>query len=343
MAGYRDLFIKMFHKAGKSVSSNLLLNISNQRLILPFYHTISDENVPHICHLYPIKGVKKFVDDLDFLLKLYKPIDYCEFNDLVLNNKRPEKPSFLLSFDDGLSEFHNVIAPILIQKGIPAICFLNSDFIDNNDLFYRYKESLLVDHLAKNQKLLSDKKVLDWVSDHSDGTIEICRFLMSVLYRDRNCLDDFASLINYDFKEYLSVHKPYLTSNQVLSLKDQGFYFGSHSIDHPEYRFISFDEQIRQTKESIENICSRFSLDYKIFSFPFTDYNVSRQFFDTVYKENIADFTFGSAGQKEEVFSNHFQRIPFEMDYLTAKEIYNSELIYFIFKAFFGKNTIKRQ
>lgn len=343
MAGIRDIFIQTFCKTGNLIPSKLLLNITDQRLIIPFYHIISDENVPHIRHLYPVKSVKMFLRDLDFLLKMYEPLNYLEFQELARNKKRAVKPLFLLTFDDGLKEFHDVIAPVLMQKGVPAICFLNSGFIDNNDLFYRYKASLLIDHLINTPKLISDKKVIDWVSVHSNGKKEITKLLLSISYQNKNYLDDFAMLVNYDFKEYLSIHKPYLTSTQIHSLKNNGFHFGAHSIDHPEYRHIDFDEQIRQTKESIESICTRFSLDYKTFSFPFTDFDVSKHFFNRVYNDNIADTTFGCAGLKKEVFPNHFQRISFEMNYLTAKEIYNSELLYFMFKAILGKNTIKRQ
>jgi peptidoglycan/xylan/chitin deacetylase (PgdA/CDA1 family) len=342
LAQFRDIFIKAICKAGNIIPAKLLLNITQQRLIIPFYHIISDENPPHIRHLYPVKGVKRFMHDLDFFLKLYEPLNYLEFQELVKNKRSPVRPSFLLTFDDGLKEFHDVIAPLLIQKGVPAICFLNSGFIDNKDLFYRFKASLLIDHLANNPKLLSDKKVIDWISAYSDGIHDISQLLLSISYKNKQYLDDIALLVNYDFKEFLSIHKPYLTSSQIHSLKNKGFHFGAHSIDHPEYRFTDFDEQIRQTKESIESICSIFSLDYRTFSFPYTDFNVSRDFFNKVYNENIVDITFGCAGQKREVFLNHFQRISFERDYLTAKEIYNSELLYFIFKAFFGRNTIKR-
>ena len=342
MPGFRNPFIKSVYKLAKFIPSGWLLHISNQKLIIPFYHLISDERIPHVCHLYPIKNVKSFASDLDFFLKLYQPLDYLQFQQLALTNNRPAEPSFLLTFDDGLKEFDEVIAPVLIQKGIPAICFLNSGFIDNQDLFYRYKASLLIDHLERNPDLLSKKIIKDWVSTHSNGIHNIPGWLLSISYHNKQYLDDFANLVDLNFKEYLSVYKPYLTSNQIHSLKNKGFHFGAHSIDHPEYRLINFEEQIRQTKNSVESISTKFSLDYKAFSFPFTDYGVSRQFFDRVYKEHIADITFASAGQKKEVFSRHFQRISFEMTNLTVREIYNSELLYFIFKAFLGKNTMNR-
>ena len=36
-----------------------------------------------------------------------------------------------LTFDDGFRELHDVVAPILLRKGIPATFFVNSAFIDN--------------------------------------------------------------------------------------------------------------------------------------------------------------------------------------------------------------------
>ena len=147
MAGYRDVFINGVSKGIGIIPTSVLLKISKQKLILPVYHTISDEEMPHIKHLYPVKGVKSFIKDLEFLLKHYTPINYDEFSALYRNNESPRKPSFLLSFDDGLREFHDIISPILIKKGIPAICFLNSGFVDNKALFYRYKSSLIIEKL----------------------------------------------------------------------------------------------------------------------------------------------------------------------------------------------------
>jgi len=343
MSGFRNLFIKACSPIGKLFPASLLLNITKQQFIAPFYHIISDENVPHVQHLYPVKGIKKFIQDLDFLLKLYEPIDYPAFQELVLHKKNVAKRSFLLTFDDGLKEFHEVIAPILIQKGIPAVCFLNSAFIDNKALFFRHKASLLIDYLSNKPQWIKDKKVTDWVSKNSVNTKGLFKFLLSVSYQNKACLDELANLLEYDFPEYLSVHKPYLTSTQILSLKNKGFHFGAHSIDHPHYYSIGLQEQIRQTKESIESICTRFSLDYKTFSFPFTDYKVPATFFDALYREHIADITFGCAGQKKELFPNHYQRISFEVDTLSAQEIHHSELIGFIFKSLIGKNTIKRK
>jgi peptidoglycan/xylan/chitin deacetylase (PgdA/CDA1 family) len=336
MAGFRDKIINSVSKGVFIIPTSFLQKVSNQRLILPFYHTISDEEMPHIKHLYPVKGVKAFINDLDFLLKHYTPINYHEFLELCRTHKQPRKPSFLLSFDDGLKEFHDVIAPILLQKGIPAICFLNSNFIDNKDLFYRYKSSLIIDKIKKDPQL---NKGIQKLFAGPQNNIEN---ILSITYQNRDLLNELANLIFYDFNDFLSKQSPYLTSDQIKSLIKQGFYFGAHSLDHPEYQYIDLQEQIRQTKECIQNICTDFSIDYKIFSFPFTDHNVSKEFFRHIKENNIAENTFGCAGQKKDIVSTNFQRIPFEMKSLSGKQILNSELLYYLLKIPFGKNMIYR-
>src|SRR5690606_32409726 len=133
--------------------------------------------------------------------------------------------------------------------------------------------------------------------------------------------DELTKIINLDFYQYLTEEKPYLTSGQVFSLISQGFHFGSHSCDHPEYRFLSLEEQLKQTKKSTEYICNKFSLNYKTFAFPFTDYGVTKDFFDAVYKkEKFLDISFGCAGIKTDSTPLHIQRVPFEMNNLSAKE-----------------------
>ena len=62
------------------------------------------------------------------------------------------RKQMVLSFDDGLVECHQVIAPLLMTKGVPATFFLNNHFIDNRDLFFRYKASLIIDQVISECK-----------------------------------------------------------------------------------------------------------------------------------------------------------------------------------------------
>ncbi|MCX6245529.1 MAG: polysaccharide deacetylase family protein [Bacteroidetes bacterium] len=320
----------------------ILKQITRQKTIFPFYHLISDEEVPHVKFLYRIRNTKEFIADLDLFLKHYKPIGVAE----VLDSYKADRPlpenSFLLSFDDGLREFNDVVAPILLQKGIPATCFLNSGFVDNRDLFYRYKASLLIGRLKETG--IQTEPVRTWFRDHhlSENTHDYG--LLTISYSNRYLLDELAVLLDYDFGEYLRKNHPYLDFAQIQTLIRQGFTFGAHSIDHPEFRFLPENEQIRQTSQSILDIKEKFGLYYKLFSFPFTDFGIQTSFFDRIFDpaEPFADLTFGGAGLKRDSVRKNIQRIPFEEGSLNAKQILATEYAYYMIKSIFGKNLIRR-
>jgi peptidoglycan/xylan/chitin deacetylase (PgdA/CDA1 family) len=320
--------------------------MTGRKIIFPFYHLISDSNIPHIKHLYKVRTLREFTHDLDLFLKYYKPIEITEFLESVNNNQPLKGNQLLLSFDDGLREFHDVAAPILLRKGIPAVCFLNSAFIDNADLFYRYKASLLIERLQtgigndEQQKLAGN-----WFRVNHFALTPDYHALLEVTYADRHLLDELAIKLGVDFSAFLREHQPYLTSDQISSLIQKGFSFGSHSIDHPEYRFLTEEEQLRQTAESIRAINLKFGISEKLFSFPFTDYGVKNSFYAKIFDplRPIADLTFGGAGLKQDPIRRNFQRIAFEGTTMDARQILGTEYLYYIIKSIFGKNIIKRR
>ncbi len=324
-----------------NVPLSILKNLTKQDTIYPFYHTVSDNDIIHIKHLYPIRTVTRFEKDLDFFLKHYTPLDIKDLVDSVKNGTSVKKDGFLLSFDDGLAEFHDVIAPILLRKGIPAVCFLNSGFIDNQDLFFRYKASILIENLA-NKKL--KPSVTEWFKRNHLDQNSLRNALLSIDYNQRELLDELAALLEVDFNDYLKTQKPYMSTNQIQALIEKGFSFGAHSIDHPQYSKIDAESQVTQTKESINEVSSLFNLDYNVFSFPFTDFNVPQKFFDEIFQKDkaIADVTFGCAGLKNDSCMKNIQRIPIEIDSFSAKSVVTGEYFYYIGKAIFNKNIIKR-
>lgn len=332
---------EILSKLATNVSTDVLIKATRQNLLLPFYHLVNDENPAHTRHLYKIRNCKRFEADLDFFLKYYHPISHQE---LIEFKKTPEEiiPSFFLSFDDGFSEIYDVVAPILERKGVPATFFLNPSFIDNKELFFRNKASILIDRLKETT--IEDKKELSVYLKAPKPTYQDIRnSILKVDYSNRTILDKLAEIIDLDFGEYLLETKPYLTSGQIQSLLKRGFGIGAHSLDHPEYQYISLKEQLYQTKESVRFLVEKFNLDYKIFSFPFTDYGVSKQFFNSIFEESkILDLSFGTAGLKKDIVDQNLQRTPMEGTNHSCKSLINAEYLYYLLKMPFRKNLIVR-
>lgn len=321
-----------------------LIQLTGQSAIFPFYHVVSDRDVPHIKHLYKVKNIQTFERDLDFLLKNYTPINLEDLMSSFVEKRAIREKVFLLSFDDGLREFHDIIAPILQRKGVPSICFLNTAFLDNKDLFYRYKASVLIDEIKSSTSENLVKKIRNCLVEKDCYNKDINQSILSITYSNRKILDELASILEVDFKRYLKERLPYLTSNNVKTLIDQGFYFGAHSIDHPLYSKLDLSEQIFQTEQSVKDIMDLFGLGYKVFSFPFTDHGVSKDFFNHFYTScnKRLDLTFGCAGLKKDIVKNNVQRIPIENGDFSARDIVYGEYLYYAFKSLLGKNTIHR-
>lgn len=296
-------------------SLDSLIKKTGHKLLLPFYHIVSDKNPTHIKNLYQPRSVEAFKEDLEFLLENYQSISIQELIKLNKESRTIDENCFHLTFDDGLSEFYTIVAPILKEKGVHATVFLNTDFIDNKELFYRFKASLLYEQLK-------------------DETI------LSVSYNDKEQLDELAAKNGINFNDYLDKTAPYLTSEQIKELITEGFTFGAHSKNHPLYKNLTEEQQLVQTKESIEIVATKFDLDYKTFSFPFTDDGVSNAFFEEI--ANDVELTFGCAGVKEDTARNHLQRVAMETE-KTGKEIIKGEYLYYIMKEKVGKNKITRQ
>lgn len=253
-------------------------------VLLPFYHLVSDEELPWRSN-YNYPGTARFEAELDFLLLHFKPLALAD-----LLSGEDLSGGFHLSFDDGLKQCSEVIAPILKRKGIPASFFINPSFIDNRDLFHRYKASEISEMLKKKN-----------IHIHLQRT-----------YADLQSLDDLAEEIGLDWADWLHNNQPYMSLEQVRNLQNDGFSIGSHSMDHPEFELLDAETQLEEIKESMDWLGEQLNPSIRSFAFPFTDFGVPDSVFETCHREKIFDISFGTAGLKQEHFPFHFQRVPME-------------------------------
>ncbi|MCB2196214.1 MAG: polysaccharide deacetylase family protein [Bacteroidetes bacterium] len=320
-----------------------LIHITNRKIILPFYHTVSNTPLHFIGNLYAVRDVKTFERDLDFFSRFYEPVSINQLYEIVQKGKFIRKPVFHISFDDGLKEFYSIVAPILKRKGIPATVFVNNNFIDNKDLFYRYKIGLIVKELnsIQNKTLLDELGKILSVSFIDNNHLE--KVLLSMTYKDIQKIEDIAKIIGLDFKEYLKNNKPYLSSNEIKDLIKQGFAIGSHSLDHPFFKHIKSKQQQDQIVKSFNDLEERFNIQERYFSFPFGDERVNAELLSWLHKQENCKLSFGISGLKEDISRFHMHRIPMEKSLKIARSIIRHQYVYFIMKSFLGKNKVKRK
>jgi len=317
-----------------------LIKISKNNLLLPFYHLVSNDTPTFVKHLYQPKTINQFKEDLSVFLNYYQPISLAELILVNQGKKKLTKPSFHLTFDDGLSNFYEIVAPILLEKKIPATIFLNTDFVDNKALFYRYKASLLIENYLTSNETIRDKyrvfveKKQEERRKRQEARVkrqEVKEFLLSVNFDQKELLDELANQVNYTFSNFLESEKPYLTLAQIKDLQTKGLTFGAHSTNHPLYADLSLNEQLKQTKDSLNWLKKELDIKHRSFSFPFYDMGVSKQFFNDITSD--LDISFGTSGIKKDKIKFHLQRLDMEKSGNNTKTFIKKTYLKYLLKS----------
>ncbi|MCB0194727.1 MAG: polysaccharide deacetylase family protein [Anaerolineae bacterium] len=317
-------------------------NLVGTNLMLPSYHTVSDEDLSHVKHLYPYKNTTEFRKALDFFLQHYTPICLSELLEHINKGSGLPDNAFFLTFDDGFRESYDVIAPILKEKGIPATFFLVTNWIDNKMLFYRHKASVLIEALRKsgNPNLLEKVKAV--FLSHDMQVTDFEAGILAINYYQQQMLDEIALVLEVDFDDYLIRNKPYLDCAQIHDLIEAGFTIGAHSVDHPLYSMLPLEDQLYQTRESVRYIKEKFSLNYGAFAFPYNDKGVSKKYFETTFGQDGVDISFGTSSMRQDVYPNSLQRTEMETIPLSARDMISVRYSIKLARRMFGDKAIRR-
>jgi len=345
----RELFKDFTNSVVRNVSSqtntNVLQRFATQLLFIPLYHAVSNEKLPHTTDLYHVRDQQTFIDDLDYLLKHYEPVGIKDIHEHVTLRKIITKPSFHVTVDDGMKECIDVMAPILKNKGVPATFFINSAFVDNKEMCYLNKASLIIDKINNNPLSEGKEKEIEF---HliKQGLVNgsIPERLIAIDYKSRDVMDKIAGLMDINADNYLKTRQPYLSSSDIASLKTDGFNIGAHSIDHPNYEKLDYDEQISQTTVSLDYVNSTFKTDHSLFAFPFSDTGISLNFFKRMFnpEKPVTDLTFGTSGIRRDIHPAHLHRSALDKNNLPAKQLINAEYIKYLIRRSMGRVQIRR-
>ena len=318
-----------------SLDLERMISWSGQKSVFPFYHTLSPDSLPHISHLYRVLKPAEFEAGLDQFLKHFEPLSLGEYLEGKRDNRA--KKSMVLSFDDGLKECYDIVAPLLKKRGVPAVFFLNNKFIDNKGLFYRYRASLLIHQVREDCR--AREKVAAFLKI---GDEQVETSIRMIGWNQRALLDALAREAELDVTGYLRNRPVYMSTKEVEDLLEWGFEIGAHSSDHADFTQLEPDEMTAQVSSSIRDLEKRFGIHTAYFSFPFSSDGVPAKVTDTLLEEGTARALLGTAGLKRTGSLAYIQRIPMEKYQLSALDILKTEYFYYLLKAPLGRNRLRQ-
>ncbi len=322
-----------------------LLKAAGNPVLFPYHHLVSNHNALHIRHLYSYKNEQQFADDLDYMLRYLRPVSANELSAAVKSKQPLPSNAFLMSFDDGLREVYDVIAPVLLKKGIPAVFFINPAFVDNKELFYRCKLSLIIEELSNTDvsiQLLEQCRNLLNLPSHTSLN-EVKHAVKQINNLTAHLADELGLLLGISFNDFLETQQPFLTTEQITELGKKGFTIGAHSWNHPYYHLLTDEEKLEQTISSMNYVTTHFKPSVTTFSFPHFDNRLSQTFFDALKERTSIDLLFGIQNQKYELQNKMLHRFNAERPELPFKKQLHGVLLFMILQRFTGMHAVKRK
>jgi peptidoglycan/xylan/chitin deacetylase (PgdA/CDA1 family) len=213
-------------------------------------------------------------------------------------NASPEIP-VSITFDDGLVEAYTVVRPILNRHDVRAFFFLITDCIDNREMMYRHKAALCIERVAaapaaEQAGLLSLGGRS--VGQQFDDAVALRRWLLD-FSTPRTLIDELCDRLQVEVSRYLVERAPYLSTDQIRQLAEDGHVIGSHGTNHSPLWRMKPEEIERNIVESCETIARLTGRERIPFAAPYTLEGVDRSLLSRIARTHrVVGQIFGTSG-----------------------------------------------
>ena len=241
------------------------------------YHLVSDQSSAHVAHICPFKSTAAFRADMLWLRRHFEIIDYEEVCRRKQTQTKNSRPPVIVTFDDGYRECLDVIAPVLQELHIPAIFFITTHFIDNRELFYRNATSLCLDALDQldtTEQAAAAQQITQCSGTSATDFPDIRQWLLGLGPEHGSLIDSTCRTLDIDTKAFLKERRPYLMSDEILSLRDAGFTIGAHGRVHCHLAGLPPDQLETELAGSCQTVCNLTGDSAVPFAFPFSGHRV---------------------------------------------------------------------
>jgi peptidoglycan/xylan/chitin deacetylase (PgdA/CDA1 family) len=256
------------------------------------YHMVSDAKVAHLKH-YPFLGTAEFERDLN---ELEARFGYVSYEQAIERKSRVDgrsDTSMCLTFDDGFAECASVVRPILLRHRATCIFFIITDLIDNRAVFLETRSSLCIEAVLRSPPEMVEEIVHDLglqlhlpaAGDALYTTVpaQMARhwhqfelrlrpllfWLLTLRPDDAALLDQLCQRLQVDAAGYVDKVRPYLSTEQILQLRSDGFTIGAHSCSHRRLQDLPRAEAEREIVESCRVIHTLTGQSSVPFAFPY--------------------------------------------------------------------------
>lgn len=208
------------------------------------------------------QSISSFVIQLEAIRRLFDVCSLREFTDLAMGRKQAgPRPVALLTFDDADSLHGRLPFAALFERGLPAVSFVPTAFIESDRRFYHLRLTNICNHLsASNWRQLMNDQVPAEVRSVLQEFLESTGMDQSTL---RHRLIPAFHTMNVEARDSLldqwERFAPDYTLgiecagwDEIRSWKDRGIEIGSHTVNHHRLSLLepnSIEAELKLSRE----------------------------------------------------------------------------------------------
>jgi peptidoglycan/xylan/chitin deacetylase (PgdA/CDA1 family) len=254
----RPLVKKVFYIVtdfmGHSAFNFIYKNYFKNSLTIFLYHEVNDKP-SEFADSYQLNTPPKiFQEQIDAILKNYNILNP---SDVLKGKWATDKPSALITFDDGTLDIFENALPILKKRSINPIVFMNFAMVKGNEIFWSALKTFLSTKSLEFKKFLADKGIGE-ESYHTLNKDIVDSFLSSLQEDTRN------NLIN-QIKDYYGTFPSY---EYISKLSSDEVTLGNHLYNHFNANYITSDHLEEQYLKN-DIILKELRQGHQYFAYPF--------------------------------------------------------------------------
>lgn len=235
---------------GSGVLRTLARNREKGAAIL-FYHSVMDDPRPQISCLGEIvHSTNVFRKQMEVLAREYSPVTLDDVLAFVAGKKDLPPRAVVVTFDDGYVDNLEIAAPILNHYGVPSICYVTVDCVENRRIPWpaRLRHACLT--TRKTQLAAPDSgywslATTEHRNDAFNKASEHCARLSG------GAQENYVRSVELELEaDSSSAGRLMMTWEQVRKFAKQGHAVGSHTMTHPNIAYVSQQEMQTELGES---------------------------------------------------------------------------------------------
>jgi len=217
-------------------------------------------------------SLSQFTTNISWLKKHTQVLSAYDVVDIVYNNRQLNKPSTLITFDDGYIDNFTLAYPVLKQLNVTAIFFIPTNQIETRQLGWWDLIAYIIKNTQK-ESIIIDNETIELINP--DNAINKLHNTMKTIPFDNNIslINKLSEACDVPLPDRDMQSKELMTWDQICEVSNNGISIGAHTHSHRVLNTLTINDQYDEMLLSKQILENKLKKEVLSMSYPVGNYN----------------------------------------------------------------------